>query len=82
MEVLETEILDPLVTLLFILSTAVFLWGVIEMLAGHDNQEARTTGRKHMVWGIIGLFLMLAVNAIIIVLCNFWGTCSEIEPLL
>ena len=73
MNVIKTELLDPFITFLFVLGTAIFLWGVVEMLANPDNEEARATGRKHMIWGIVGLFIMLSVRAIITVLCNFWG---------
>lgn len=79
MDVIKTEILDPLTVLLFVLATAIFLWGVIEMLANSDNEEARTTGRKHMIWGVIGLFIMLSVKVIIRMLCaTFEITCPPL----
>ena len=79
MNVIKSEILDPFTTFLFVLATAVFLWGVIEMLAHPDNEDARSTGRRHMIWGVIGLFLMLAVKAIIRMICATFGfTCPPL----
>ena len=68
MDLITNEIITPFTAFLFVLATAIFLWGVIEMLANPDNEDARSTGRKHMIWGIIGLFIMLSAKAIIKVL--------------
>lgn len=73
MDVIKTEILTPLTVFLFVLATVIFLWGVIEILAHPDNEEARSTGRKHMIWGIVGLFIMLSAVMIIRTICATFG---------
>lgn len=76
MNVIKTEILNPFTVLLFVVATVIFLWGVIEMIASGDNEEARSTGRQHMIWGIIGLFIMFSAITIVKVLCTSFGvTC-------
>ncbi|MCK5027172.1 MAG: hypothetical protein KAS07_02015 [Candidatus Pacebacteria bacterium] len=40
-----------------------FLWGVLKFVAAGDNEEARVAGKKSMIWGIIGITIML----------SFWG---------
>ncbi len=72
-DVVIAEILDPLTTLFFVAATVLFLYGVIEYVAGAANEEARTTGRRHMIWGLSGLLIMLATKVIIKIFENFFG---------
>ena len=61
---LNRLIINPLILLLFALALVYFLWGVLEFMANQDNEEKRTTGKKHMVWGIVGITIMVGVFAI------------------
>lgn len=71
-EAIREQIIKPLVQLFFILATVFFLWGVIEFVAGSDNEEKRTKGKRHMLWGIIGMVIMLAAGGIINVIEEFF----------
>ena len=66
-------IIDPIILLLFALAFLVFLFGVVEMIWKSDNEEGKIKGRKHILWGLIGLFIMVAVLGIIQVLKNTFG---------
>jgi len=54
-------IINPLIILLFALALVYFLYGIFEFLSNGENEEKRTTGKKHMVWGIVGLTIMIGV---------------------
>jgi uncharacterized membrane protein len=69
-KVLE-EAIWPFVVFLSALAVLVFIWGVIEFMANADNQEKRTIGKRHLVWGIIGMFIMASVYGIIQIIQNF-----------
>ncbi|MBI4114410.1 MAG: hypothetical protein HY445_01040 [Candidatus Niyogibacteria bacterium] len=69
-------VINPLITLLMIVGTVVFLWGLVEFLMNPDNEEKRSAGKRHMIWGIVGLFLMVSVWGIIQILCDFFETCQ------
>lgn len=59
---------------MMILATVLFLWGVITYLVNADNEDKRTEGRTFMIYGIIGLFVMVAVWGLVDVLYNtFFG---------
>lgn len=62
---LISNIVQPLITLMFIVAVLVFVWGIVEMIMNASNEEARQTGTRHMMWGLIGLFIMFAVYGIL-----------------
>lgn len=65
-------IINPLITLLFALAAAYFLYGVFQFIANAQNDEKRTQGKSHMLWGVIGIVIMLGVWTILnIVLKTF-----------
>lgn len=68
---LLSEAVWPFVGFLFVLAIAYFIYGLIEFVAGADNQEKRITGKRHLMWGIIGLFIMFSVWGIIKIILNF-----------
>ena len=67
-----SQVVSPFVNFLVVLATVVFIWGVIEFIAGAESGEKRTTGKKHMIWGIVGLFIMLTAAGLMWVIVNFW----------
>ncbi len=61
----EAAILVPLVTLLSLAAFVLFVWGVVQFIAGAEDEEKRRTGQQHMMWGVIGLAIMFGANAIV-----------------
>ncbi len=65
------------IPLLFALATVIFIWGVIQYVVGSQGSETRIeTGKKVMIWGIIGLAIMTSAWAIVAILCGTfvqWG---------
>ncbi|MEK9184416.1 MAG: hypothetical protein AAB892_01645 [Patescibacteria group bacterium] len=66
----QTEILMPIITLLAIIAFAVFVWGVVQMIAAAGDEEKRTTGQRHIVWGIVGLFILFGASSIVALLSS------------
>src|SRR5258708_4228278 len=63
-------IINPIISLLFALAVAFFLWGVFEFLSGQDNDEKKSTGKSHMIWGLAGLVIMMGVFTIMNIILN------------
>ncbi|MCC7160387.1 hypothetical protein IT399_01515 [Candidatus Nomurabacteria bacterium] len=59
------KIINPLIELLFALALVYFLYGVYQFFANADNEESKITGRDHMIWGIVGLTIMMGVFTIL-----------------
>ena len=58
-------IVNPAIMILFAVAFVVFLWGVAQYIRNSSNPSAATTGRDHMIWGIVGMAIMVSAFAII-----------------
>ncbi|MBI2049104.1 MAG: hypothetical protein HYT29_01560 [Parcubacteria group bacterium] len=66
-------ILNPIIVLLFALALVMFLWGVFQYVVMQDSDKAHVQGRNHMFWGLIGMFIMFSVFAIIRIVTGTFG---------
>lgn len=63
---LAQYIINPILLLLFAAGMVVFVWGLVEYLyALNVKGEQTEEGKKHMFWGMVGMFVMAAALAII-----------------
>ncbi len=58
-------ILNPLITLIFAAAVVYFTYGLVKYLISPDNEEIRKTSKQHMLWGVFGMFIMVAVFGIL-----------------
>ncbi|MDZ7726004.1 MAG: hypothetical protein U5L75_00265 [Candidatus Campbellbacteria bacterium] len=70
---LNAVIINPLIVLLFALAALVFAWGLLQFVANSSNDEAREKGKKHMLYGILGIFIMVAAVSLINLVLNTFG---------
>lgn len=59
--------------LLISIAVIVFIVGVIKYVANGDDESKRTEGRNFMIYGIIGLFVMVSVWGLVGVLQGTFG---------
>lgn len=52
------------------IAVIVIIWGVFQMILNAGDEEARKAGRTKLLWGVIGVFLMLSVWGLINILVN------------
>ena len=69
----DTMIINPLIGLLFALAIVYFLYGVFEFIANQENEEKKTTGKSHMLWGIVGIVIMMGVFVIMNMILSTLG---------
>lgn len=72
-ERISNFIINPLLLLLFAVGFLYFLWGIMTFIWKADSDEGRKTGIQHMLWGIIGMFIMGAVLGIINIIEGTFG---------
>ncbi len=66
-------ILNPVIVGMFALAVLLFIYGVFKYVKNSDSDDERATGRRHMIWGIVGMFIMISVFGIIQVILNTVG---------
>lgn len=66
-------IINPLIVLLFALAVVYFLYGLVQYLLNPDSEEIRKSSKSHMLWGIIGMFIMVSVFGIMSLILNTLG---------
>ena len=66
-------ILNPIIGFLFALALIFFLWGVAEFIYKADSEAGREEAKHHMLWGVLGMFIMFAAFTIIRIIANTLG---------
>ena len=66
----DSLIINPLILLLFGLAVAYFLYGLVQFIANQDSEEKRTAGKSHMIYGVIGMTIMMSVFAVMNMVLN------------
>ncbi len=72
---------DYAVVFLVALTTLVFMYGLMKyMFKGSGSDTARAEGRKLMLWGLIGIFVMISVWGLVGILASTIGHNSSALP--
>ncbi len=66
-------IINPVIYFMFAVALLVFMWGVFQYIKDWESADAKKNGQQHMMWGIIGFVIMLAVYTIIRIVGNTVG---------
>lgn len=66
-------IVNPLIMLMFAAALVVLLWGLAQFLLNEGDSIGRETAKKKIIWGIIGIFIMVSVFGILNLLLNTFG---------
>jgi len=66
------NILDTVIPILVVLGVVYFIWGVISYVIS-DDEEAKKKGRDRMIYGIIGLVVIVAMWGLVGIVRNTFG---------
>lgn len=74
---LYREIVNPLITVLALAAFVVFVYGVVQfMRANALGSENKDEGKKHMLWGIVGLVIIFGARVIVNIIAATVGAPS------
>jgi hypothetical protein len=59
----------------------VFCWGIVGYLYNADNEEKRKEMKQFMIWGIIGIFVIVSVFILAKILVGLFGISGGIPTL-
>ena len=62
---ISREILNPFILLISSAAVLYFVWGMLKFVKGFDDDTSREDGKRHMIWGVVGMSIMLLVYVII-----------------
>ncbi|MDO8604183.1 MAG: hypothetical protein Q7K40_02165 [bacterium] len=71
MQKIIDAILQPFVVLLMAVAVAYFLFGVMKFVKDQSSEDAQSEGKQHMVWGVVGLAIMVGVYGILNFISSF-----------
>lgn len=63
-ERVSVAVFNPLVILLFAWAFLVFLWGIFQFVYAGEESKDREDGKRHLLYGVIGMTIMVAAYAI------------------
>lgn len=73
MDRINEVILFPLITFMMAVALLVFLYGAFQYVLGANNPQKRTEGSRHLMFGVIGMLVMLSAFSILWVAANTFG---------
>ena len=65
-----TYLINPAILVIFTAGFFLFTWGLVQYLFALNKGDEHNDGKRHMLWGIIGMFVMASVYGIITLLDN------------
>ena len=78
----DRRIVNPLIIFMFAAALAYFLFGVVQFLINSTSAGEKDTGKQHMIWGIVGMFIMFSVFGILKLIENTLGINVSDNPIL
>jgi len=70
---LQTYILYPAMKVVFAAGMMLFVYGLVEFLWHVDDVAAQETGKQHMLWGIVGVLVMVSFWSILAIALGTFG---------
>lgn len=62
-----------IIPLIFSLTMVMFIWGVVQFVINDDEEAKKEKGKQFMIWGIIGLTVMVGVWGIVKIVGSTFG---------
>ncbi len=58
-------ILNPLIVLVFAIALLIFFYGLFQFIRSASDGKERSDGKKKIIWGLVGMFIMFSAYGII-----------------
>lgn len=59
------QIVNTLIPIMMALAVLAFFWGLVKYIANASDEAAKESGKNLMIWGMIALFVMVALWGIL-----------------
>ena len=79
---IQDTIIEPLILLFVALGFLVFIYGVVEYIWGlSTDTKAKELGKQHILWGILGMFVMAGAFGLFKLMVRILGAPVNISDL-
>jgi len=75
------DILNSIIPIIVSLGVVYFVWGIVQYVIA-DGEEAKKKGKDRIIYGIIGLAVIVGLWGLVNILVNTFGLNSSIAPAL
>ncbi len=75
-----TFINSTIIPILFAVAIVYFIYGVVKFVMNAGDEEKRKEGKQAMLWGIIGLVVIIAIFGLVTFLVNATGLTGTAIP--
>lgn len=72
----KNAIINPIIAILFALAFILFLWGAVAFVWNAGDSTSKEDGKNHMIWGLVGMLIMVSAYGII----NVAGSLIGVPP--
>lgn len=66
-------ILNPIIILVFAVAMLIFFWGIVQFINSETTDLKREDGKKKILWGLVGMFIMVSAYGIIRLIIGTFG---------
>ena len=66
-------IMKPVIWLLFAVAFLMFVYGILQFIRNIDSDSEREIGKRNMIYGVIGMVIMVSVFGIINIIAGTIG---------
>lgn len=73
-------ILNPIIILLFAIALLVFFFGIFQFIRSETADTKREDGKKKILWGIFGMFIMVSAYGLIKLVLGTFGLTAKGYP--
>lgn len=61
---INDNVINPIIIILFASAFVLFTIGLYNLFGSNDNTDTLAKGKRHMLWGVVGMFIMISVFGI------------------
>lgn len=70
---INQHILNPIIILAFTVSLLILFWGIFQFISSETADASRDKGKKKILWGIFGMFIMISAYGLIRLVLGTFG---------
>ena len=74
------QILNIVIPILIVIATIVFIWGIISYILSAGSDERKKEAKNLIIWGLIGLFVIVAMWGLVTVIGSTFGVSETVIP--